>query len=577
MPPVILPRSEHPISRKQIDPDALKVLYRLKQAGHVAYLVGGGVRDLLLGLRPKDFDISTSAHPNEVRRLFRNCRLIGRRFRLAHILFAGGKVIEVATFRRQSEEARADGEDLLVRRENTFGTPEEDAERRDFTINALFYDIATFSVIDYVGGLRDLADRVVRTIGDPAVRLREDPIRMLRAVKFASRLDLDIAAEDMQAMRLYGADLLRAAPERLLLEVTRMLASGSAVSATRWLERTGLLAALLPELERYLDEQRRLGPGADRQLWDALAGLDRWVRRRRDRGEPGDPAVSTLLAVPLAAVLEAPTLARDQTSRRLLRRGMGFASSLAADEAVPGEDERPLPAMADDASAAASAVSRPGLTASDLQAREAWLTPLLGRLAVPRREAEQLLHVLAAQRQLQAPPQRPTSQRALAHRPYFLPALDVHEALVLGGLGSAQVLKRWQDVAVRGGDQEQGPDGGTAARRRRRRPRRVAPAPPGEVLADGAPPPDDPDAAAVDDERLAEDEQESALRRKAEAEQKRRESAYDQPRYLFSHVASSGRPRVRQQAEPGAEASSSPGGRRRRRRRRRGGRPTDAG
>ena len=153
MTPRILPRSEHIVSRKDIDPDALKVLYRLKNHGFLAYLVGGGVRDLLLGRQPKDFDIGTSAHPQQVKRLFRNCFIVGRRFRLCHVRF-GRKVIEVSTFRRQAE---AEEGDTLIRRDNTFGTPEEDAFRRDFTVNALFYDIATFSVIDYVGGLEDLA------------------------------------------------------------------------------------------------------------------------------------------------------------------------------------------------------------------------------------------------------------------------------------------------------------------------------------------------------------------------------------------------------------------------------------
>ncbi|HET8646540.1 MAG TPA: hypothetical protein VFO85_13690, partial [Vicinamibacteria bacterium] len=163
MSPRILPRPEHTISRKDIDPDALKVLYRLKTQGFLAYLVGGGVRDLLLARRPKDFDIGTSAHPSAVKRLFRNCFVIGRRFRLCHVRF-GPKVIEVSTFRRQ---APAEEGETLIRRDNTFGTPEEDAFRRDFTVNALFYDIATFSVIDYVGGLDDLQKRVIRTIGDP--------------------------------------------------------------------------------------------------------------------------------------------------------------------------------------------------------------------------------------------------------------------------------------------------------------------------------------------------------------------------------------------------------------------------
>ena len=199
--PRIVPRAEHRLSRRDVDPDALKVLYRLRQFEYIAYLVGGSVRDLLLGRRPKDFDIGTSAHPYQVKKLFRNCWIIGRRFRLAHVKF-GPKVIEVATFRRQveaGEEVVADGVpapdpstpegEHLIHRDNTFGTPEEDAFRRDFTINALFYDIATFSIIDYVGGLNDLDLAIVRSIGDPAVRMQEDPVRMLRAIALASRLE----------------------------------------------------------------------------------------------------------------------------------------------------------------------------------------------------------------------------------------------------------------------------------------------------------------------------------------------------------------------------------------------------
>src|SRR6202171_3674337 len=202
--PRVIPRAEHPLSRRDVDPDALRVLYRLRQFNYTAYLVGGSVRDLLIGRRPKDFDIGTSAHPYQVKKLFRNCWIIGRRFRLAHVKF-GAKVIEVATFRRQvaaGEEVVQDGvpapdpttpEGLqLIHHDNTYGTPEEDAFRRDFTINALAYDIATFSIIDYVGGLDDLRAGIVRAIGDAEVRFREDPVRMMRAVALAARLDFTI-------------------------------------------------------------------------------------------------------------------------------------------------------------------------------------------------------------------------------------------------------------------------------------------------------------------------------------------------------------------------------------------------
>src|SRR3989440_1081045 len=258
--PIILPRAEHPISRQQIDPDALKVLYRLHQYNHIAYLVGGSVRDLILGRHPKDFDIGTSAHPYQVKKLFRNCWIIGRRFRLAHVKF-GPKVIEVATFRRQvaaGEEVVADGVpapdpstpegEHLIHRDNTFGTPEEDAFRRDFTINALFYDIATFSVIDYVGGLDDLRASVVRSIGDPDVRLREDPVRMLRAIALAARLDFTIEPALVDAIRTHRHEIAKASLPRLLEEYYKILRAGSSEKAFRGLAEVGLLEPISHEL-----------------------------------------------------------------------------------------------------------------------------------------------------------------------------------------------------------------------------------------------------------------------------------------------------------------------------------------
>src|SRR5436190_12568416 len=237
--PRIVPREEHSISRRDIDPDALKVLYRLRQFDHVAYLVGGSVRDLLLGRRPKDFDIGTSAHPYQVKKLFRNCWIIGRRFRLAHVKF-GSKVIEVATFRRQvapGEEVVQDGVpapdpntpegEHLIHHDNTFGTPEEDAFRRDFTINALAYDIASFSIIDYVGGLDDLHAAVVRSIGDPDVRLREDPVRMIRAIALAARLDFAIEPPVLDAIRRHRHEIAKASPPRMLEEYYKILRAGA--------------------------------------------------------------------------------------------------------------------------------------------------------------------------------------------------------------------------------------------------------------------------------------------------------------------------------------------------------------
>src|SRR5258707_7142553 len=274
--PRIVPRNEHSLSRRDIDPDALKVLYRLRQGEHVAYLVGGSVRDLLLGRLPKDFDIGTSAHPSQVKKLFRNCWIIGRRFRLAHVKF-GQKVIEVATFRRQvaaGEEVVQDGVpapdpntpegEQLIHHDNTFGTPEEDAFRRDFTINALFYDIASFSVIDYVGGLEDLRAGVVRSIGDPDVRLNEDPVRMLRAIAIAARLDFTIEPTLLAAIRRHRHEISKSSMARLLEEYYKILMAGSSEKAFRALAGVGLLEPISKELHL----------GANDPLWRAPAGPD---------------------------------------------------------------------------------------------------------------------------------------------------------------------------------------------------------------------------------------------------------------------------------------------------------------
>lgn len=243
-----------------MDADAVKVLRRLERHGYIAYLVGGGVRDLLLDRRPKDFDVATDARPGEVKRLFRNCRVIGRRFRLAHILFSEGKIIECATFRRdpgQDEDGLSlddgDDDDLLIRHDNHFGEPHEDAFRRDFTINGLFYDIRRGEVIDYVGGMADLERRIVRTIGDPSVRFREDPVRILRAIKFSARLDMGIDREVYRAVLDHRGELAKAAKPRVLEELLRLLRGGAAHRSIFLTLDMGVLGEVLPGLAESLD------------------------------------------------------------------------------------------------------------------------------------------------------------------------------------------------------------------------------------------------------------------------------------------------------------------------------------
>jgi len=271
--PRILERAEHPVSRRDIDPRVLKVLYRLIDTGHAAYLVGGGVRDLMIGRRPKDFDVATSAHPQEVRDLFRNSRLIGRRFRLVHVFF-GQHNIEVATFRRRAEDV-PESEDPLIRHDNTFGTPEEDAFRRDFTINSLFYDPRTFNVIDYTGGVADLEARLIRTIGDPEVRMREDPVRMLRAVRFAAKLGFEIEPATRAAIERHREDLLNASVPRLVEEIYRALGIAAAARAFELMHELALFDLLLAPLARFLRASE--GPAPQSATGRNLAAMGRRI------------------------------------------------------------------------------------------------------------------------------------------------------------------------------------------------------------------------------------------------------------------------------------------------------------
>jgi len=433
--PRVVPRAEHSISRRDIDPDALKVLYRLRQAEFVAYLVGGSVRDLLLARRPKDFDIGTSAHPYQVKKLFRNCWIIGRRFRLAHVKF-GPKVIEVATFRRQveaGEEVVQDGvpapvDDHLIHHDNTFGTPEEDAFRRDFTINALFYDIATFSVIDYVGGLDDLRAGIVRSIGDPDVRLREDPVRMIRALALAARLDFTIEPTLLDAIRRHRREITKSSPARLLEEYYKILRAGSSEQAFRGLASVGLLEPTAAELQHAA--AREGSP-----LWHSLAELDAY--RRRFESTP-DTLTNAILAgsllVPLGVTLHPPRV---------------------------HEPREP----AGDADASAGRPKRPA-------------SPRLGDLPLARRDVERLRQLLGLQRRLRDVSASPRAQRALVHRHIFREALawlEIHG-------GAPDLVEHWKAVQSESGPvpdtstpQAAGEAPPFGRRRRRRRRRRFAP------------------------------------------------------------------------------------------------------
>jgi poly(A) polymerase len=442
--PRVIPRAEHLLSRREVDPDALKVLYRLRQADHIAYLVGGSVRDLLLGRRPKDFDIGTSAHPYQVKKLFRNCWIIGRRFRLAHVKF-GNKVIEVATFRRQvqpGEEIVQDGvpaphDVSLIHRDNTFGTPEEDAFRRDFTINALFYDIATFAIIDYIHGMEDLQAGIVRSIGDPMVRFQEDPVRMQRAIALAARLDFRIDPPILEAISHLRHEIARSAPARLLDEYYKILRSGAAEKTFRALSHAGLLEPISSELQR----------GAGEALWKSLARLDAY--RTALLASPDtltNPILLGTLLVPLGLL---PSLTRSGTP---FSRPEVVQSTLDEEGEAGSKKERER--------------SRRGPA------------PQLGTLPLARRDVERLQQILALQRRLRDSNASPRAQRGLIHRSVFREALtwfSIH--------GDApDLVERWVAILAESKAEPTAPEAPEAGerpfrRRRRRRRRRYRPAP----------------------------------------------------------------------------------------------------
>jgi poly(A) polymerase len=442
--PVIVPRAEHPISRRDIDSDALKVLYRLHESGATAYLVGGSVRDLLLSRRPKDFDIGTSAHPYQVKKLFRNCWIIGRRFRLAHVRF-GLKTIEVATFRKhipagtESEPASpvshaSPASPASADHDNTFGTPEEDAFRRDFTINALFYDIGTFSIIDYVGGLKDLKDGLIRCIGDPNERFKEDPVRMLRAIVMASRLNFRLDRPIVDAIATHRGLMATASSARLIEEYYKILRSGYAEITFRGLAEHRLLDPVTPEIQRGAKNQA---------LWDSLAALDAYRRKF-------ESAPATLRNPVLLGTLLLPLGLMPRPERR------HFEAEPEAEE-VDGNATDPKPK---------SKFRRPP--------KEPILK--IGSLPIARGDTERLRQILSLQGRIADLEMSPRAKRSLMHRGPFEDSLTWFE---IHGNAPA-VLEHWKGFIEALGDEAKHPPEGEAApiegeggpRRRRRRGRR---------------------------------------------------------------------------------------------------------
>lgn len=457
------------IDPERLDADAVRVVLRLRQSGHDAYLVGGCVRDLLVGRTPKDFDIATSATPNQVKGLFRNCRLIGRRFRLAHIYFKGGKILEVSTFRAtpglveepqpsevvesdvlsegaehiaqadrealaaveqgsevptevvtdvQDEvepavEARKAEPDLLIVEDNTFGTAVEDARRRDFTINGLFYDPVAGRVIDYVRGLRDLSLNEIRTIGDPEKRMREDPVRILRAVRFAAKLGFEIESRTYAAMEGAVEDLPRCSAPRLLEETFRLIRQGSAQQALKLVEALGALQGLLPPVAEYL---RSTDAEGVEEYWRFVAAMD----ARLAAGVELDDSML------LAAILLPIALAEPET------------------EGAAEDESRPV---------------------SVAQAIESLLASLVQKARLPRRIAERCRMILLAQRTLAGLRRRRGGLMGFRGHPMFDEALVVFEIWVEATGEHQAALERWKS----GGAPQVASDAEGPRRRRRRR------------------------------------------------------------------------------------------------------------
>lgn len=415
---VVIDREGHPISRRSIPENVLKVLYRLHRSGYRAYLCGGSVRDLLMGRTPKDFDVVTDAHPSDVRRLFRNSRIIGRRFRLVHVIFQD-QVVEVATFRREPDRTvHVDEElpeDFLITDDNTFGSPLQDARRRDFTINALFYNIADFSVIDYVGGIEDIGEGRVRVIGDPDLRFREDPVRMMRAIEFASRLGFEIEAATYQGILRHRHDILKASPPRVSEEILELLRRGWSRGAIRLLVDTALLEPLLPEIHGAIRADR--AP----YFWKMLEVLDRTVQAGR---RISDAVLLSVLMLPwVISEIE------QEEARREARMRIG--------EVI-------------------------------IFIRE--LTqPLCVRMALPSGTRHQIEQALETLWRLLEPPSDRRAQFRAVYREPFNDALALLELYALSSGRYLDVFRQWQAFATRARRAQE--ESGEVVKRKRRRKR----------------------------------------------------------------------------------------------------------
>ena len=450
-----------------IDGDAERVVRRLTKGGFAAYLVGGCVRDLLLGRQPKDFDVATSATPNEVRALFRNCRIIGRRFRLAHVFF-GKKIIETATFRANPrEDEEGDDGDLLIRRDNVFGTETEDALRRDFTINGLFYDFEREDVIDHVDGLPDLEARLVRTIGDPDVRFREDPVRMLRAIKFAARCELTIEPATYAALLRQRDEIRKSAPPRVVEEIFRLLRGAAARRSLELLLSAGLVDVLSPFLASLYDGASPTGGDDDAPETDDAdaddADLDDeerawrrvWMEDTRPRRVRRPPLRLSFLSDP------------DELARR---RTLAWATLGHLDELVRSGHE-PANALLIAALIApfiVDTVTAPNVRPGDAhQAVVEASQPLIDQLAVPRRDAERLRYALFGLRRVATARARnqPVEAGGGGGRESFEDAVQLDALLTLARGGEPVALAAPDDST----DDEAGDDDDPNRKRRRRR------------------------------------------------------------------------------------------------------------